>query len=84
MVVGKKPYFYPDPNGSGTQLHAVEGDIVHVSVAAAKAFPHRLKDPKVAQAQMDADRAVAEAQRVVDEAEAEALTVSPPDANTDE
>jgi len=71
VVVGGK-MFHGCNHQTGKRYTAVKGDTVEVSPAVARAFPHRLMDARVAEANAKADEAIAEAQAEERTAEAAA------------
>ena len=75
IVVGNKDYTYVDytvPEGERPHKVARPGDVVKVTIACALAFPHRLQDPVVANANAEAARVTFEAAEAARQAEVDA------------
>ncbi len=71
VVVGPKSYFGIDPKTGNRKTYG-PGSNIMVTQAQARAFPHRLADPKVIEAQEAAKKAADEAAEAASEAVAEA------------
>ena len=71
VVIGNKSYSWIDPNpaeGERKRKLASPGETVLVTIKQALTFPHRLQDPKVAEANAEAARVAFEAGEVARQA----------------